>query len=72
MLKYLWHKLIQGHSWKIIKVAGGNWKLYVLLECQKCHNVKVIKSDWVYEKYSYDPKTAPVGIDDLLNKIKGK
>jgi hypothetical protein len=72
MIKYLWHILIQGHSWNILKIDGGSLDLYVLLQCQKCRRIKTIKSGWTHDKFSWDPETSQVGVDDLLNKIKGK
>ena len=66
MFKYLWHILIQGHDWKIIKISRDHYKVYVLVECQKCHNTKTVKSNWGAYKISYDPGTQSIGIDDFL------
>jgi len=72
MIKWLWHRLVQGHDWRIIKISRSHYKLYVLLECQKCHRPKTVKSSWGYYKMSCDNKPQPIGIDDFLNKIQGK
>jgi len=76
MFKWLWHILVQGHSWKILAIAGGSFNIHVLLECQKCHKIKVVGNDWAFDKYSWAPGTAQIEIDDFLDRItkgnKGK
>lgn len=72
MLKYLWHVLIQGHDWRVVKASASSiGTIHILSKCQKCHKTKVIGFPWSYERYSWEP-TESIGIDDFLKKIKGK
>lgn len=73
MLKYLWHRLIQGHDDRVIKISTDTLKLYVLLKCRKCHKVKTRIFDWGLRELPWtSSEEGEITIDDFLNRIKGK
>ena len=69
MFKYLWHRLISGHNWKIFRVSKNFSELYVLSECQECHNTKTTIHNCGYDELEIITKNNEITIDDLLNKI---
>lgn len=70
MFKYIWHRLVSGHNWGIIKITKNAWELYVLSECCECHNTKTSKYDCGYEELKLITKNNEITIDDLLSKIQ--